>query len=142
MTQTEEDSLWRDNRGCIWIPDTAIDLQVRVCVVGHFGIAGHRGATVTLQKIGEHFVWTDMKIDIDYFVKRCLHCASTVGGPPVPRALGEAMHTDRPNELLDWDFLFMGESDTQREYVLVIKDDASKYVLCISRCGNYVRKPA
>ncbi|OWZ02136.1 LOW QUALITY PROTEIN: hypothetical protein PHMEG_00026351, partial [Phytophthora megakarya] len=128
MTKTEGDSLWRDNRGRIWIPDTAIDLQVRVCVVGHFGIAGHRGAAVTLQKIGEHFVWTDMKIDIDYFVKRCLHCASTVGGPPVPRVLGEAMHTDRPNELLDWDFLFMGESDTQREYVLVIKDDASKYV--------------
>ncbi|OWZ02820.1 LOW QUALITY PROTEIN: Chromodomain protein [Phytophthora megakarya] len=126
MTQTEEDSR---QSGRIWIPDNAIDLQVRVCVVGHFGIAGHRGTAVTLQKIGEHFVWTDMKIDIDYFVKRCLNCATTVGGPPVPRAVGEAMHADKPNDLLHWDFFsFMGEIDTQREYVLVIKDDASKYV--------------
>ncbi|OWZ10056.1 hypothetical protein PHMEG_00017147 [Phytophthora megakarya] len=80
----------------IWIPDDVTDLQV--CV--RFGISGHRGAAVTSQKIGEIFVWAEVKKGIDYFVKRSLHCSSTVGGPPLPRVLGETMYADWPNELL------------------------------------------
>ena len=53
---------------------------------------------------------------------RCLHCASAKGS--VRRPFGEAMHASRPNELLHWDFLAMTDG-----YLLVIKDDASKYLL-------------
>ncbi|OWZ08682.1 Gag-pol Polyprotein [Phytophthora megakarya] len=60
-----------------------------------------------------------MARDVDFFVQRCLHCASTLGGPPQPRLLGEAMHAEHPKELLHWDFLYMGESDTNQAYVLV-----------------------
>lgn len=52
-TKSKEDSLWRDKKGRIWIPNEATDLQVRVCVVGHFGIAGHRGSGVTLKQISD-----------------------------------------------------------------------------------------
>ncbi|GMF10761.1 unnamed protein product [Phytophthora lilii] len=69
--------------------------------------------------------------DVDFFVRRCLHCASTLGGPPQPRPLGEAMHAEKPNKLIHWDFFFMGKSDTDQECVLVIKDDASKFVWLI-----------
>jgi hypothetical protein len=34
------------------------------------------------------------------------------------------MHATKPNELLQWDFLAMPDG-----YILVIKDDASKYLL-------------
>ncbi|KAF4147750.1 Integrase zinc binding domain [Phytophthora infestans] len=104
VSQPSEDALWTDDHGKVWIPDVATSLQVRVCVVGHFDIAGHRGILVTQQQIGERFFWTGMRDDIEYFVKKCLHCASTVGGPPQPRLLGEAMHADEPNELIHWDF--------------------------------------
>jgi hypothetical protein len=55
-------------------------------------------------------------------VARCLHCASAQGS--VQRPFGEAMHASKPNELLHWDFLAIPDG-----YLLVIKDDASKYLL-------------
>ncbi|GMF45863.1 unnamed protein product [Phytophthora fragariaefolia] len=38
------------------------------------------------------------------------------------------MHAERPNELIHWDYLHMGESESGEVYILVIKDDASKFV--------------
>ncbi|KAK1945593.1 Pro-Pol polyprotein [Phytophthora citrophthora] len=131
VTRSTEDLMLRDKDGRIWIPDEATGMQMRICVVGHFGIAGHRGMKVTLLQIKEKFVWTNMAKDVEFFVRRCLHCASTLGGPPQLRPLGEAMHAEKPNELIHWDYLFMEKSDTNLEYVLVIKDDASKYVWLI-----------
>ncbi|KAG3092615.1 hypothetical protein PI124_g15604 [Phytophthora idaei] len=128
IAQSPANLMRRDKHDRIWIPDGATDMQMRVCMVGHFGIAGHRGTKVTLKQISEKFVWTKMANDIEFFVRRSLHCASTLGGPPQPRPLGEAMHADKPNELIHWDYLFMGKSDVELEYVLVIKDDASKSV--------------
>ncbi|KAG3206635.1 hypothetical protein PC128_g578 [Phytophthora cactorum] len=111
-----------------WIPDDAVELQVRICIVGHFGVAGHRGVATTLEKIANEVFWKNIEKDIEFFVRRCLHCASTLGGPPQPRLLGEAMHAERPNELIHWDYLYMGDSTSGETYVLVIKDDASKFV--------------
>lgn len=65
--------------------------------------------------------------DVQYFVRRCLHCVSVVGGPPMPRP-GEATRVERPNELIHWDYLFLGASSDDEKCILVIKDDASKYV--------------
>lgn len=48
--------------------------------------------------------------------------------PPQPRVLGDAMHAEHPNELIHWDYLLMGVSDSGEAYILVIKADASKYV--------------
>ncbi|GMF34349.1 unnamed protein product [Phytophthora lilii] len=112
IKRSTKDLLLRYERGRIWIPDEAVDMQMRICVVGHFGIAGHCGMKVTLQQVKAKFVWTNMAKDVDSFVRRCLHCASTLGGPPQPRPLGEAMHAEKPNELIHCDFLFMGKSDT------------------------------
>ncbi|KAJ8527394.1 hypothetical protein ON010_g14869 [Phytophthora cinnamomi] len=83
---------------------------------------------MTVKQISDRFVWTGINSDVEFFVQRCLHCASTSNGPPKQRLLGEAMHAELPNELIHWDFLHVGESDTGQTYVLVIKDDASNYV--------------
>ncbi|KAF4147360.1 Integrase zinc binding domain [Phytophthora infestans] len=114
--------------GQIWIPGSAGSLQLRLCIVGHFGAAGHRGMDTTRSSIAARLWWNDLAADVDFFVRRCLHCASVVGGPPIPRPLGEAMHAERPNELIHWDYLFMGASKGDDKYILVIKDDASKFV--------------
>lgn len=128
LVQSDVDAVWRDDKGKVWIPDDASSLQLRICVVGHFGAAGHRSTETTLAAIKERFIWKDLDQDVIFFVRRCLHCASTIGGPPQPRPLGEALHADRPNEVIHWDYLFMGKSDSDLTYVLVIKDDASKFV--------------
>ncbi|GMF65957.1 unnamed protein product [Phytophthora lilii] len=66
IKRSTTDLLLRDERGRIWIPDDAVDMQMRICVVGHFGIAGHRGMKVTLQQIKAKFVWTNMAKDADF----------------------------------------------------------------------------
>lgn len=38
------------------------------------------------------------------------------------------MHAERPNELLHWDYVYMGPSNKGYEYILVFKDDASNFV--------------
>jgi hypothetical protein len=97
-------------------------MQVRLCAVAHFGITGHCGLETTLQRLKLRFWWKDMVKDVKFFVARRLHCASVQGS--VQRPFEEAMHTSKPNELLHWDFLAMTE-----RYLMVIKDDASKYLL-------------
>ncbi|POM60294.1 hypothetical protein PHPALM_30868 [Phytophthora palmivora] len=76
------------------VPNKAVELQVRICIVGHFGVAGYRGVSTTTAKIGVEFFWTDDEKDIEFFVRRCRHCASPLGGQPQPRLLGEEMHPE------------------------------------------------
>ena len=43
------------------------------------------------------------------FVRPCLHCADTRSGD-VPRPLGETVHGTAPNEVVHFDYLYVGES--------------------------------
>jgi hypothetical protein len=116
------DGVLRCTDGALWIPPDAAELQVRLCVIAHFGLAGHRGYDTTLDRLKPFCWWHNMANDVKYFVSRCLHCASTQG--TLKRPYGEALHASKPNEILHWDFLSLPAG-----YLLVMKDDASKYVL-------------
>ncbi|KAF0684411.1 Aste57867_23606 [Aphanomyces stellatus] len=109
----------------IWVP-AAAELQLRLCVCAHASLAGHRTATATLSSLESFCQWTGMKDDVEFFVRRCLHCASASGG--APRPIGEALHSTMPNGLIHWDFVFMGASKTGDKYLLVVKCDTSKMV--------------
>ncbi|OWZ13040.1 LOW QUALITY PROTEIN: hypothetical protein PHMEG_00013706 [Phytophthora megakarya] len=99
-------------------------------------VAGHHGVATTQNKVASLSVRTDIEKYIEVFVRRCLHCASTVGGPPQLRVWGEAMHTESPNELIHWDYLFMRDSISGEVYILVIKDDSSKFMWLFSCEGE------
>ncbi|OWZ24452.1 Retrotransposon protein [Phytophthora megakarya] len=92
-------SAWCGEGGRIWLSASASDLQLRICIVGNFGVAGHRSIEVTLAIIRENFVLSTLLKDVKLFVNRCLHGASVVGGPPAPRPFGEAIHGEKPNEV-------------------------------------------
>ena len=68
-----------------------------------------------------------MQQDISAFCASCFHCISTIGGKRIPQPMGHALLADKPNEIIHFDFLFMGASQTDEEYVLIIKDDLSSY---------------
>ena len=127
-TSEDTNGLWSNSANQIWIPEEAANLQLRLCVVAHFGVGGHRGIKPTHDALSSRFYWQQLRQDVEFFIQRCLHCCSTTGGLPAPRPLGEALHAEKPNELLHWDFLYMGPSEQGEENVLVIKDDASKFV--------------
>jgi len=107
--------------GVIWIPASAVDLQLTLLVIAHAGAMGHRGQAATKDALAEVFTWRGMAEDINLFVGHCLQCM-TVGTGTVPRPLGELTHAIEPNALIHCDFLTMPGG-----YIHVIVDDASRF---------------
>ncbi|KAH9150500.1 hypothetical protein AeRB84_006672 [Aphanomyces euteiches] len=71
---SDEDSFHIDDQGRIWVPDVAVDLQQRLCVIAHQGAAGHRRVAVTVKSVSDKFWWATLAQDVETFVKACLHC--------------------------------------------------------------------
>ena len=107
-----QDGLRRRDAGQVIIPEKAVDLILRLCVVAHSGIAGHQGLSNTAQTLAEHFWWPTLKADAEKFVRECIHCLCTRGGIVTPRPWGEQVHGTKPNEVLHFDFLSLGLSST------------------------------
>ncbi|KAH9108632.1 hypothetical protein AeMF1_016210 [Aphanomyces euteiches] len=132
--ECDSQAIWDDERKCyvtaaskIWMPDDALDLQVRICVIAHAGIAGHRRIEATTASVEEVFQWSTMKADVKSFVTACLHCM-VIDGESVHRPWGEALLATLPNELIHFDCLSLPEAADGYKYVLVIKDDLSGFV--------------
>lgn len=113
---------------CIWIPHSAIELQMKIIVISHCSIGGHRGRAATLSVVKENFRWASMKDDVDEFLRQCIHCIITRTGEIIPRPMGAALHGTRPNEVLHVDYLYMGIGYDGLKYLLVIRDDLSSYI--------------
>jgi hypothetical protein len=124
----DEDALFFTNmEGRIWIPDAAVDLQQRICVIAHQGASGHRRIAATTKSVSDKFVWKTLSTDVEAFVRACLHCLC-IDGKVVPRPLGSALHAEKPNELIHFDWLSMPEAKSGQKHVLVVKDDMSGFV--------------
>jgi len=113
--------------GKVWIPTTATDLQLRLCVVAHAGASGHRGVKTTLRALTNVFFWTTVAEDVATFVSECLHCMTIAGGR-VSRTFGETLRATKPNELMHFDFLTMVKGEGGMKYVLVLKDGMCGFV--------------
>lgn len=59
------------------------------------------------------------------FVVNCLLCVLSQGGSEIPRSLACTLHVSKPNEVLNFDYLILEESEDETKYALVIKDDFS-----------------
>ena len=121
------ESVWKKGEA-MWIPGKDVELQLKILVISHCGLVGHRGAVATASIVAETFWWETMKDDVAQFVKDCLHCITTRTGSVIPRPFGTALHADRPNEVLHMDYLYMGPGFDGKKYILILRDDLSTYV--------------
>jgi hypothetical protein len=118
----------------IWIPQNAAELQTRICVIAHAGPAGHRGITSTLTAIKDCFYWQTIEKDVKTFVNQCIHCMSTKGSHKIPRLLGEAIHGDRPGDVLHMDYAHMYSlpkevnEEPRHQYIHILMDDCTKLI--------------
>ena len=72
------------------------------------------------------------------FVKQCLHRVDSKGGEIVPRPYGETVHGEFPNDVIHFDYLYVGTSGPvgsdglpERNgfrYILVMMDYLSNFV--------------
>lgn len=118
--------MWVDEDGRSWIPDDNA-LRLRLMIAAHAGWNGHRRKTATLQALADNFYWKEMARDVESFVGSCIHCMSTESAERVPQPLGSALHGSRPNEVIHFDYCYMGSAENGQKYVLIIKDDLSSY---------------
>ena len=112
----------------IWIPQQDLELQLKIMVCSHCGSIGHRGMDETGSVIRENFWWSSLDQDVKALVRGCYHCIVTLTGEVVPRPLGHAIHSDRPNEVVHMDFFNMGQGLSNKKYLLILCDDLSSYV--------------
>ncbi len=90
-------------------------------------MAGHRGSDSTLANLAEDFIRDVIRQDTRAFVTSCLLCIMTKSGSTIPRPISTTLHGSKPNEVLHFDYLFLGTSSQDEMYVLVLKDDFSGY---------------
>ncbi|KAH9099082.1 hypothetical protein LEN26_016366 [Aphanomyces euteiches] len=104
-------SYYMNNQGRIWTPDTCVDLQVRLCVYctprhwwrstcGRY-MQSNRGCVTSLHVRR----WKDD-----------------------PRPMGSALHAEKPNALLHFDWLTLPQASNGWKHVLVVKGDLTGFV--------------
>lgn len=113
--------------GHIWILSSDTDLKLLLLIIAHAGDAGHRGAETIFDALHVKYFWEGIRDDTRAFVSDCLHCVLAKCGNKVPRPLSSTLHADKPNGVLHFDYIFLGDSTEQRKYALVLKDDLSGY---------------
>lgn len=120
-------SIIQDDQKVIWIPSDDDDLKIRILIAAHCGPSGHRAKSTTLRELLKHFYWKEADNCVDSFVKSCLHCLCTSSGKSIPRPFGHAIHATKPNEVIHFDYCYLGKSNIGPVYVLIVKDDLSSY---------------
>ena len=120
--------------GKLWIPTEDVDVHLKVLVISHCGIMGHRGVEPTSSIIHELFAWDGMSRDAEAFVGGCIHCIVSRVGQKIPRPLASALRGSRPGEVVHMDFLYLGPSTTGQLYVLILRNNFSSFVWLFS--GN------
>jgi hypothetical protein len=70
-----------------------------------------------------------MAKDVKVFVQNCLHCVAWIPEDKVPRPLGTQLHATKPEDILHFDFFYIGLSrDGKYQYLVLLKDDLSGYL--------------
>ncbi|KAJ0390648.1 hypothetical protein ATCC90586_011238 [Pythium insidiosum] len=113
--------------GRVWLPVDARDLVKRIMVVAHCGLQGHRGEHVMVETIKQRFSLMRLRTTVTRFVRSCLLCKHVKGGLIIQRESDPAAAATERNECVHYDYLYLGDSYGDSQYVLVLKDELTHY---------------
>jgi hypothetical protein len=91
----------------LWIPDSVVELQTRLCVEAHCRPAGHRTYEATLGALKECVALTTMQKDVKVFVQNYLHFVARIPKDKLLRPPGTQRHATKPNEIQHFDSLYI-----------------------------------
>ncbi|OWZ16425.1 RNA-dependent DNA polymerase [Phytophthora megakarya] len=80
-----------------------------------------------LLALKEPFYITKLEEKVAKFVRQCLLCKHFKGPRQIPRPYGPLLKANERNEVVDWEFLSLGESFGDSSYLLVVKDGISHF---------------
>lgn len=113
---------------CIRVPEKDLDLEMKLVITSLCSLGGHCGIEALVSILLEHFHWKSMRSDVQEFISSCIHYIVTRTGDIVPRPLGSAIPTAKPNEVLHVDYLYMRAGTDGLKYFPLIRDDFSSFV--------------
>lgn len=73
-------------------------------------------------------MWANQRNDIRDFVSSCVLSLLSKIDNKVPRPLSTSFHASRLIKVIQFDYVFLGQSDKPKKYALVLKDDSVGYV--------------
>ena len=118
----------QNKTGVFWVPSKDKRLKLRLLIAVHTGVDGFSKKTQTKGTLQEHFYWDEIERDTNLFCDSCIHCLATDSVERIPRPMGHTLLASKPNEILHFDFCYVGESSCGKVYVLILKDGMSSYV--------------
>lgn len=107
------------------------DCRQKVLVECHDApTAGHTGMYKTFHRTSQLYYWPKMRADITEYVRRCVICQSQKPTLKVPAGLmGRRPFVHQPWQLISVDFMEFPKSSRGHEYLLVVTDYFSKFVI-------------
>lgn len=112
----------------IWVPSEANDLKLRIVVEAPSRDWGHRAYQATLKLIRRTNWWIKMKRNVKEFIQARIHCIISQSSDRMPLPLPSILHGDKPNDVVQPNFLFTDLSDSNNiKPILLIKGDLSTY---------------
>ena len=123
--------VWVDKQNRVVIPESDVQLQLRILIAAHAGAAGHRASEITLNQLQRLFWWKNAEEQCKTMCDQCLHCVPGRGGNKVPRPLGHQIVPEFPFQVLHMDYFYMEplwDGDHSFIYVLLLRDGFSGLV--------------
>ncbi len=129
--------IWTTAKGAYWIPIEATELQTAFYATAHQAASGHRGAKATLNLLEGRVWWPTMRKDVEKWRGHCVQCLKLQDGTVVPRPKGVQLVPERVGEVISADYIFIGTSGSDFQYILMISDKLSRVVELIPRISNH-----
>lgn len=120
--------------GKIWIHDKASEMKIKLLTVAHSENIGRRGGAATAAILDEEFQCTVLTRDVKEFVASCLLWMLSRGKSISPWQMSFTSLDTHPNEVLHFDYLYLGDTGSSRRYALVLRNDCSAYAWIFHLC--------
>ena len=117
-----------NNEGKIRIPDDD-KIKTDIFIAGHYGAAGHRGKDTMKTILSEIFDWSDIKEKMNELYDECIYCIQIKTAPILPTQYQDGIYAKERNEILHMDYIYIGESENNISYLLMLKDNYSKFIM-------------
>lgn len=102
-------------------------MQLRLCITAHTSAAGHCKGLSTEQAQSPAFIWSVLPDDVRLLVSHCIHCLSTKVEKMILRSYCPASRRTESNDLLQFDYIELGPGSIVDKYILMLRDDHSRY---------------
>lgn len=94
-----------------WIPDEAVDLELRLLSIAQTGAADRHGADPSWHAVRKESTWTAQRNDGRSLSSSLLLCILLKSGNKGPRSLSSTTHVPRPNVFIHFDYVFLVQGE-------------------------------